>query len=88
MTINADLLAILVCPKSKRPLTVAPDKRVAKLNASIAKGGVRTVGGKTVERAVAGGLLTEDGTILYPIVDDIPVLLVDEGITLAAAEAG
>lgn len=82
MSIHADLLEILVCPKSKRPLELASDDRVAELNASIAAGKVRTVGGQVVERPLEGGLVTEDGTVIYPIVDDIPVLLVEEGIAL------
>ena len=82
MTINADLLAILVCPKSKRPLTLASDDAVATLNADIAAGNVKTTGGKKVERPLEGGLVSEDGALLYPIVDGIPVLLVEEGIAI------
>ncbi len=82
MSINADLLAILVCPKTKRPLTLANDDAVAALNAQVSSGAVSTVGGQKVERALEAGLLTEDGSLIYPIVDDIPVLLVEEGIPL------
>jgi uncharacterized protein YbaR (Trm112 family) len=32
---------------------------------------------------LAGGLVREDRQWLYPIVDDIPVMLVDEAISLA-----
>jgi uncharacterized protein YbaR (Trm112 family) len=36
---------------------------------------------------VDGGLVREDGRILYPIRQRIPVLLVDEGIALDQVEA-
>jgi uncharacterized protein YbaR (Trm112 family) len=36
-----------------------------------------------VKQALAGGLVRQDGKIVYPVRDDIPVLLVDEGIALS-----
>lgn len=83
MTIPEDLLTLLVCPEARVPLSVAGDDLVAGLNARIAAGGVRNRGGKPVERPLAAGLLRQGGDVLYPIVDAIPVLLVEEGILLA-----
>ena len=42
------------------------------------------MGGAAVERTLEAGLVREDGLIVYPIRDGIPVLLIDEGIRLQA----
>jgi uncharacterized protein YbaR (Trm112 family) len=35
-----------------------------------------------VEKQLDGGLVREDGAYLYPIEDDIPIMLIDEAIPL------
>jgi uncharacterized protein YbaR (Trm112 family) len=42
-------------------------------------------GGQLMSEAVSEGLVREDGAILYPVRDDIPVMLIDEGIPLERA---
>jgi len=39
-----------------------------------------------VTEVLEEGLLREDGTLIYPIRDGIPVLLIDEGILVASAQ--
>ena len=80
--IKKDLLEILACPETHQRLAEAKKAMVDELNAKIAEGGVTNVGGTKVEEPVEAGLVREDGTILYPIRDGIPVLLVDEGLPL------
>jgi uncharacterized protein YbaR (Trm112 family) len=80
--IDADLLEILACPETHQSLAVADSTVLAAANASIASGNCNNVGGKPVTDAVEAGLVREDGKILYPIRDEIPVLLIDEGIPL------
>ncbi len=82
MAIDSDLLAILVCPDSHAALSLAPSELVADLNARITKGEVTNLGGKPVEKPMAGGLLRAGEDRIYPIVDDIPILLVEEAIEL------
>ena len=53
---------------------------IARLNEAIAAGELRNQGGQPVDNPLDGGLIREDSTLLYPIVDGIPVLLVDEAI--------
>lgn len=80
--IDKDLLEILACPETHQPLREATAEEVAALNAKVEAGGLTNVGGAKVEEALDAGLVREDGKIVYPIREDIPVLLIDEGIAL------
>ncbi|MEZ5976213.1 MAG: hypothetical protein R3F17_00440 [Planctomycetota bacterium] len=81
-SIDPKLLELLACPATRQKLAQADSSVLAKLNARIAAGGVKSVGGQAVGQPVEAGLVREDGQILYAIRDGIPVLLVDEGIPL------
>ena len=78
--IDPELLAILACPETHQPLTIAGDDLIAKVNARIESGGCKNVGGADVEAPLEAGLVREDQKIVYPIRDEIPVLLIDEGV--------
>jgi len=80
--IDPELLEILACPDTHQSLAMAEAELVASLNAAIEAGGLENVGGAPVEGPLDGGLVREDGSVVYPIRDRIPVLLVDEGIAL------
>lgn len=80
--IDKELLAILACPESHQTLAELEDPALQDLNAKIASGGLKNVAGATVSETLEGGLLREDQSIVYPIRDGIPVLLVEEGIQL------
>ena len=81
--ISKELLEILVCPESRTPLRMADADLLARLNEEITAGRVANRGGRTIEEPLAAGLVREDGALVYPVVDDIPVLLVDEAIPLS-----
>ena len=78
--IDPDLLKILACPETHQPLSEADAELVERVNARIAAGDCRNAGGGKVEDPIEGGLVREDGKIVYPVRESIPVLLVDEGI--------
>ena len=80
MPIDGKLLEILCCPVSKTPLTRLSPGRLKKLNEVIAAGEVQYVDGAAVEEALREALITEDSKVIYPVVDDIPVLLGEKGI--------
>ena len=82
--IDKELLKILACPETHQPLAEASAEMVAKLNAEIAAGGTKNVGGAELSEVLVAGLVREDGAIFYPIRDEIPVLLIDEGIPVKA----
>jgi uncharacterized protein YbaR (Trm112 family) len=80
MPIDGKLLEILCCPVSKTPLVRLPSDRLRKLNAAIEAGEVRYVHGEAVSDALSEALITSDGRVIYPVVDDIPLLLEEKGI--------
>lgn len=80
MALSPDLLEILCCPENRTPVKLAPEEQLQRLNAAIAAGKVKNRGGHQVTDAVDGALVRQDGKVLYPVRDDIPVMLVEEGI--------
>ncbi len=80
--IGEDLLEILRCPQDKSRLRLADTKLLDRLNQAITAGRVMSTSGTKVDEPLAGGLVREDNRVLYPIVDDLPVLLIDESIPL------
>ncbi len=80
--IDAELQKILCCPETHQPLHPADAALMDKLNQSIAAGGLRNRAGQLVKDTLDGGLVREDGKLLYPIQHGIPVMLVDEAIPL------
>jgi uncharacterized protein YbaR (Trm112 family) len=80
--LSADFLSLLCCPDDRTPLKQANHELVAQLNAAIEAGTLKNRGGQAVPKRLDGALVRADGQIAYPIVDEIPVLLIDEGIPL------
>ncbi len=78
--IDKELLAILACPETHQPLALADAALLQRVNARISAGGVKNVGGAAVSEPLTAGLVREDKRIVYPVRDEIPVLLIDEGI--------
>ena len=82
MPVSPELVEILVCPETKQPVAVASEDVLAQVNDKISAGSLRNRGGEKVEKAITEGLLREDGRILYPVDDGIPVMLIEESIEL------
>lgn len=80
--IGEDLLEILRCPQNKSRLRLADADVLDPLNSAIAAGTVTNQSGTKIAEPLTGGLVREDGQVLYPIIDDLPVLLIDESIPL------
>ena len=80
--IDPKLLQILACPATHKSLAEATADQLAAVNAKIKAGGVKNVGGEAVTAELTAALTREDGALLYPIIDGIPVLLENEGIAL------
>jgi uncharacterized protein YbaR (Trm112 family) len=80
--IDKELLKILACPETKEPVALAEQAVIDDINRRIEQGEVLNRGGKKVENKIQGGLVRQDGAYLYPIEDDIPIMLIDEAIPL------
>lgn len=82
MSVDPELISILACPETKEPVALASDELVGALNELIEKGHVKNRGGQPVTERMDGGLIREDRRFLYPIRDDIPIMLIEEAIEL------
>lgn len=83
--IEPGFLRLLVCPSTRESLREATATELAAVNAAIRQGGVQNRGGAPVTAAVTAGLVPQNGAVLYPIQDGIPILLSGEAIPLRAA---
>ncbi|NOS79692.1 MAG: hypothetical protein HOP35_17310 [Nitrospira sp.] len=82
MTIDRELLAILCCPETKQPVSLADESLVQRVNEAIGRGRLQNRGKQGVTQQVDGGLVRADAKIFYPIRENIPVMLIEEGIPL------
>ena len=80
---DTDLLKILCCPETHQGLHAAERVLVEKLNQQIAANNLKNRAGLPVKQKLDGGLVRADGKFLYPIRENIPVMLMDEAIPLS-----
>ena len=80
--VDPELVEILVCPDTKLNVDLAPAETVEKINLAIKENTVLNVDGQSVNDPLQDGLLREDDTIIYPVRDSIPVMLIGEGIPM------
>lgn len=84
--ITDELLRILICPDNGSRLTRGEQGLVDRLNQAITAKRLKNKAGRSLEALLSGVLVREDQTVVYPIVDDIPLMLADEAIPLAQLE--
>jgi len=82
--LDPELLKILCCPETHEALTLADAPLIERLNQQVVAGQLRNRVGQPVIEKLDGGLIRADRRFLYPVRQDIPVLLVDEAIPLGA----
>ncbi len=80
--LDPELLDILVCPETREPVQLADETLIDRVNRAIVEGQLTNKEGERVTEKIEAGLVREDGKILYPVRDDIPVMLIDEAIVL------
>ncbi len=78
--LDPELLDILVCPETRAALRMADDDLLKTLNRAVEAGEARNRRGETLADPVTAGLVREDGAVLYPIRDGIPIMLIDEAV--------
>lgn len=77
------LLNILRCPVTHKGLALAKRDVLGRVNAAIEAGKLSNRDGTPVSDKLSEALVTDDGKLLYPIANGIPVLLEGESISLA-----
>ena len=80
--IDPELLKILVCPENKTVVKLVQEDVISKINESITAGRLVNRSGEKIDTPIEAGLIREDGKFLYPVRDDIPVMLIDEAIPM------
>lgn len=78
--INKELLDILCCPETKQDIEYLEGDVIKKINSEIENGNLNNRGNETVKEPIDAGLLREDRKYIYPIREDIPIMLIDEAI--------
>lgn len=82
VNLDKDLVAILCCPDTKQAVALADEGLIEKINGAIDRGQLKNYAQKPVTEKLDAGLIRADKKILYPVREDIPVMLIDEGIPL------
>lgn len=77
------LLSILCCPVTHKGLSLARAELLKSINGAIAAGRLVNRDGEVVADRLTEALVTDDGKMLYPINDGIPVLLEGESVMLS-----
>lgn len=76
------LLSILCCPVTHKGLSPARPDLLKKINTAISDGKLVNRDGAELSGSVDEALITDDGKIMYPVNDGIPVLLEGESVGL------
>ncbi len=78
--VDKELLDILCCPETKQDVALVEGDVIKRINAKIKEGTLKNRGGEVIKEAIDSGLLRQDKKYLYPIREDIPIMLIDEAI--------
>lgn len=76
------LLAILRCPVTHKGLSLAKRDVLDNVNEAISSGTIVNRDGVSIAEKLDEALVTDDGKLLYPVNDGIPVLLEGECVAL------
>jgi uncharacterized protein YbaR (Trm112 family) len=82
------LLAILRCPITEEPLTLASDELISKLQNAVQGGGLRSKLGVPISEELTQGLVNKSATWFYPIDGETIDLLADNAIPLVSFQVG
>ena len=86
--ISNELVEILVCPENRTPVHRADQDLIDRLNERIRAGELKTREGELVLDLLEEGLIREDGRVLYPVREGIPIMLMSESISLDESSEG
>jgi uncharacterized protein YbaR (Trm112 family) len=78
--VDKELLDMLCCPETKEDVSLVTGEIIDKLNRLAEGGQLKNRGGEVVKEKMDSGLLRADRKFLYPVREDIPIMLIDEAI--------
>ena len=81
--IDKELLGILVCPETGEPLEEAGREIIDRLNELVEIGTLVDRSGERVSEKIEEGLICRGGKYLYPVRENIPILLIESSIPAA-----
>jgi uncharacterized protein len=81
--IKPEILAILCCPETHQALSLAGPELIAEINRNIASGQMKNRADEQVTEPIDDGLKRADGKFLYPIRNNLPVLLIDQALPVS-----
>lgn len=87
MSRNDRLLDIVCCPVTHSPLERIGADELARLNMLIGEAKIINRSDEVVTEALEDALVTRDGKLAYPVLDGIPILLGDQGISMSQLDA-
>jgi uncharacterized protein YbaR (Trm112 family) len=76
------LLSILRCPVTQKGLSLVRSATLKDVNAAIDSGKLSNQDGQVLAEPLSEALITDDGKVLYPISNGIPVLLEGESVNM------
>jgi uncharacterized protein YbaR (Trm112 family) len=80
--VDPEILKMLRCPETGQPVKLAEADTLKGLNEKIRAGQAQNRTGTILEAPLEAGLVREDGRLLFPVRENIPVMLVEEAIPL------
>lgn len=83
MSLNKELLDILVCPITKLPVRLVSSSNLKVLNRLILSGNLLNAEGERVALPLSEALITQNNTMIYPVIKSIPVMLEDQAIPVS-----
>lgn len=81
-TMDKRLLTILRCPVTHKGLSQAKSATLHAVNKAIGAGELSNRDGEILAEPLSEALITDDGKVLYPVSDGIPVLLEGESVNM------
>jgi uncharacterized protein YbaR (Trm112 family) len=81
------LLSILCCPITHKGLILARRDQLQSINKAIDAGKLSNRDGAVLDMGLKEALVTDDGKLMYPVNDGIPVLLEGESVSLEQLDA-
>lgn len=81
--IDKELLEILVCPETGEPLEEAGREIIERLNELVELGTLVDRSGERISERIEGGLICRSGEYLYPVRENIPILLIENSIPVS-----